>query len=45
VKPNTPQRSTSPNKLVTILATCVISLLAYVAGSLIVATFRDQAGA
>jgi capsular polysaccharide transport system permease protein len=45
VKPNLPQKSTSPNPTATIFATFVVALLAYAVGSLIVSAFRDQAGA
>jgi capsular polysaccharide transport system permease protein len=45
VKANVPQRSTSPNGPMVVLATFVISLLTYAAGSLLFSSFREQAGA
>jgi capsular polysaccharide transport system permease protein len=44
VKANVPQRATSPDPLMTILATFAVAVMAYSAGSLLIASFRDQAG-
>jgi len=44
VKANTPQKSTSPDPLTTILATLVLSLVCYAGVSLLISSFRDQAG-
>jgi capsular polysaccharide transport system permease protein len=44
VKPNLPQRSTSPDPLTWIGGTFLVSLVAYALGSLVLGSFRDQAG-
>jgi capsular polysaccharide transport system permease protein len=44
VKPNAPQRPTAPDAVRVILSIFLVSLLIYVAGSLLVSAFREQAG-
>jgi capsular polysaccharide transport system permease protein len=44
VKPSVPERPTSPNLVRSVLATSLMSFLLYVAGSLILSAFREQAG-
>ena len=44
VKPNVPQRSTSPNAPLTIFTTFIVALLAYALVSLLISSFKDQAG-
>jgi capsular polysaccharide transport system permease protein len=44
VAPNLPQRSTSPDPWIYILSAFLISLILYAVGSLLVGSFREQAG-
>jgi capsular polysaccharide transport system permease protein len=44
VQPNLPQHSTSPDPLTWISATFLIALGVYVVGSVLIGSFRDQAG-
>jgi capsular polysaccharide transport system permease protein len=44
VKPNLPQRSTSPDPRTWIVATFFLSLAGYAVGSVLVGSFRDRAG-
>jgi capsular polysaccharide transport system permease protein len=44
VKPNLPQRSTSPSAWTWIPITLLLSLAAYAVGSILVGSLRDQAG-
>jgi capsular polysaccharide transport system permease protein len=44
VKPSLPQRSTSPDPLTWIAGAFLVALVAYAIGSLLIGSFRDQAG-
>lgn len=44
VKPNTPEKSTSPDSIRVIFGTMIVALLVYMIASLVIGAFRDQAG-